>query len=82
LLNVRTLLFASYRDLAGCEAVEIRLAPGATVEDLVTELRRATPGLDRLPTTVAVAVNQRYVPASETLHDGDEVALIPPVAGG
>jgi molybdopterin converting factor small subunit len=29
-----------------------------------------------------VAVNMDYAPAATALRDGDEVALIPPVAGG
>jgi molybdopterin converting factor small subunit len=28
------------------------------------------------------AVNESYVPADQLLRDGDEVAFIPPVAGG
>jgi molybdopterin converting factor small subunit len=28
------------------------------------------------------AVNREYVPASTALNDGDEVAFLPPVAGG
>jgi molybdopterin converting factor small subunit len=31
---------------------------------------------------LAVAVNQEYVDAGWVLHDGDEVALLPPVSGG
>jgi len=29
-----------------------------------------------------VAVNHSYVPPETLLHEGDEVALIPPVSGG
>ena len=29
-----------------------------------------------------IAVNESYVNADEALHDGDELAFIPPVAGG
>jgi molybdopterin converting factor small subunit len=31
---------------------------------------------------IAVAVNQEYAKTSDVLHDGDEVALLPPVSGG
>jgi molybdopterin converting factor small subunit len=40
------------------------------------------PGADRLPPAPVVAVNQQYATAHQRLTPGDEVALIPPVAGG
>lgn len=80
-MRIRTLLFATYRDLAGTESVEIELPPGSTAADLVARLRSLR-GLDVLPAEPALAVNQAYAPLSTGLFDGDEVALLPPVAGG
>lgn len=80
-MRIRTLFFATYRDMAGAEAMELDLPPGATAADLVLRLR-AEPGLHRLPSEPALAVNEEYAPLSTTLSDGDEVALLPPVAGG
>lgn len=80
-MHVRTLLFATYRELAGAEALEIELPVGATAADLVDRLRSTT-GLHRLPEEPALAVNQVYASLSTPLSDGDEVALLPPVAGG
>jgi MoaD family protein len=80
-MRVRTLLFATYRDMAGSESLDIELPGGATAGDLVTRLR-ARRGMERLPEEPALAVNQVYAPLSTPLSDGDEVALLPPVAGG
>lgn len=80
-MRIRTLLFAVYRDMAGTDAIDLDLPAGATAADLVGRLR-AEPGLDRLPAEPALAVNHEYVPLSTGLADGDEVALLPPVAGG
>ena len=77
----RTLLYATYRDMAGAEELEIELPGGATAGDLVERLR-ARDGLDRLPAEPALAVNQVYASLGTPLSDGDEVALLPPVAGG
>jgi molybdopterin converting factor small subunit len=52
------------------------------VADLVKELRGRGPPFDRLPAEPAVAVNRTYALLSEPLGSGDEVAFIPPVAGG
>ena len=80
-MRVRTLLFATYRDMAGTEELEVELPGGATAGDLVERLR-SRPGLDRLPTEPALAVNQVYAALTTPLSDGDEIALLPPVAGG
>ena len=81
-VTVQTLFFASYRDLLGVSRLDVELAEGSTVADLVHELRGRGAPFDTLPAEPAVAVNRTYAPLSETLGSGDEVAFIPPVAGG
>jgi molybdopterin converting factor subunit 1 len=78
---VRSLFFAQYRDFAGADEMNVELPEGASVADLVARLR-AGGGLSRLPASPVVAVNMDYAPHSTALCDGDEVAFIPPVAGG
>ena len=80
-MSVTVLLFASYADQFGAASLPVELAPDSTVGDLLSDLRQR-PGGDRLPVSPLVAVNQRYANASTPIGDGDEVALIPPVAGG
>jgi molybdopterin converting factor subunit 1 len=81
-MTVRTLFFATYRDLAGTDGFAVTLPEGARAEHLVALLRARGGGLAALPETPAVAVNMRYAPLSTVLAEGDEVAFIPPVAGG
>lgn len=78
---MRVLLFASYADALGGSSIDVPLAPGATVAQLV-EAVRALPGARTLPPRPMVAVNQAYAGADDLIGAGDEVALIPPVAGG
>lgn len=80
-MRVRALFFASYREWAGRDALELELGEGATVADAVAALRRR-PGLARIPEVPVVAVNEEYAQPETALRDGDEVALIPPVSGG
>jgi len=42
----------------------------------------AMPGASRLPPAPLVAVNCTYAVTTTNLSDGDEIAFIPPVAGG
>ena len=77
---VRVRLFAAYREAAGTGRLEMPLASGARVRDLVEALAGRIPALVAAPGLVAV--NQTYVGPDVILHDGDEVALIPSVCGG
>ena len=81
-MSVQALFFAAYRDLLGTSQLDVDLPAGATVADLVQELRGRGAPFDRLPREPAIAVNRAYALHSEALRPGDEVAFIPPVAGG
>ena len=76
------LFFATYREALGSEETSLTLSPGARVSDLVVALRERGHPYDRLPLDPAVAVNQSYVVGDPELASGDEVAFIPPIAGG
>lgn len=80
--TIRTLFFASYRDLAGADELAVSLPEPARVADLVDALRARGGAWSKLPACPAVAVNLEYASPGQTLREGDEVALIPPVAGG
>lgn len=81
-MRVNLLLFAFYRDLAGTGQFQLDLPDGATVRDLLGRLKDRGDGFARLPPEPAVAVNTDYAALDTPLHDGDDVALLPPVAGG
>ncbi len=80
-MKVHALFFASYAEAFGRSEQAIELPAGATVDDFVAAIR-TDPAAARVPPHPLVAVNQRYARADTKLADGDEVALIPPVAGG
>ena len=79
-VNVR--LFASYRERAGRSQVELEVPSGATVGRLASDVHSCFPGMTKRPESLVVAVNREYRDHQYELHDGDEVALIPPVSGG
>lgn len=74
-------LFAAYADLVGKPTIEVPIQPGDMVSDLLRNLR-GLPAASTLPATARVAVNQRFADDNAPVHADDEVALIPPVAGG
>lgn len=80
-MRVLVRLFASYREAAGVGRIDLELAPGATVRDAIALVAREHPLITE-GRSVVIARNREYVGPDETLSDGDEVALIPPVSGG
>jgi len=81
-ISVNALFFAAYRDLLGTGELVVELKEGATVADLVEALKDRGRPFDALPSIPAVAVNHVYAFMDEPLASDDEVAFIPPVAGG
>ena len=77
----RVLLFARYAECFGAESLDVQLSAPATVADLVLALRQL-PGGELLPPQPLVAVNLTQVGNAHRLAAGDEIALLPPLAGG
>lgn len=80
-MRVRLRLFAMYAEAFGRTELSLDLPQGATVAEVLAVVR-ADPASSRLPPSPLVAVNLHYARPETALNEGDEVALIPPVAGG
>lgn len=80
-IRVDLLFFALYRDMTGTAERSVNVPPGTVVAELV-RIVRALPGCERLPAEPVVAVNQEYAALDTVIYDNDEVAFLPPVAGG
>ena len=81
-MRVRVLYFAVVRERLHRDQETLELPDGATVGALLDDLDRRHPGVAALRRHLQVARNRELVREGEPLADGDEVALIPPVAGG
>ena len=81
-MRVRVRLFASLREAAGQERLELELPDGAKVEDAWRRLSSDHPALESRRQSLGAAVNRAYAGFETVLRDGDEVAFIPPVSGG
>ncbi len=80
--RISVLYFGPAADRAGCSSEEIELEGSAGLPDLMREICALHPGIEPQKKILRFAVNQEYVEGDTALRDGDEVALIPPVAGG
>ncbi len=80
-MKVQILFFASLRERTGQKSMEHEISPGTTAADLLEQLRRDLPAMTSAG-RISLAVNEEYCEPTQELHDGDEIALIPPVSGG
>ena len=81
-LRVKVLFFASYADLLGRDEWESRFPIASRVSDVVHRVRSELPKGDLMPERPLVAQNQEHVRLDAMVHDGDEIAFLPPLAGG
>ncbi len=81
-MKVRVLYFAAARDLASVESERVPLKERASVGDLAGEIVRLHPSLKALERSVRFSVNFEVAERDAPLRDGDEVGVLPPVAGG
>ena len=81
-MKVKVRLFGSLREEAGCQELEMELADNGCVADLRTALGRRFASVEVLGERLRLAVNLELAREDQGLAEGDEVALLPPVAGG
>lgn len=81
-MKVRVIYFGMLKDAVGRQIDEVTLPEGATLGDLVEDRIQHTDVIDNFRKVLAFSVNQDYAQLSTVLHDGDEIAMLPPVSGG
>jgi molybdopterin synthase catalytic subunit len=81
-VKIHVLYFAVFRERLGRDEEDIEIADGATVATAIDVLGAAHADIAKLRGRFRVAVNHDFAEENQVLRDGDEVALIPPVAGG
>jgi molybdopterin converting factor small subunit len=80
--TVRVRFFARYAELAGRSEGTVSVPLPATVSDVMRRIRDEWPGTSALPPQPLTALNLRHVRLDAAVSDGDEVAFLPPLAGG
>lgn len=81
-MKVRLLFFAVLRDITGSDARDLTLDDGTTARQVWESLRTSYAKLAEYAQPPMVAINETYAMPDDVLRDGDELAFIPPVAGG
>lgn len=81
-MRVSVRLFASAREAAGQDTIDLDLPGAANVDSVLLRLGSECPRLAPHLPHVMVAVNTEYADRQTEVHEGDEIAIIPPVSGG
>jgi molybdopterin synthase sulfur carrier subunit len=81
-MSIHIRYFAALRETVGQGEETLDLPAGTTVAEVRTLLLDRYPALTGTLERSAVAINRSYGTIQEVLHDGDELAFIPPVGGG
>ncbi|HEX9650735.1 MAG TPA: molybdopterin converting factor subunit 1 [Cyclobacteriaceae bacterium] len=79
-MKIKVLLFGIAREIAGSSSVELELE-NPKVDNLIKKLQDKHEEFRQLK-SVLVAVNNEYANPDQLLSSEDEIAVIPPVAGG
>lgn len=81
-MRIRVLFFAAYRERIGSGELHVELPGPSTVAELLQTLWEQGEPYTELPAGPVVAVNREFASPDTPLKEGDEVAFVPPVAGG
>ena len=81
-MHVTVKLFALIREKAGTDTLALDLPHGTDLKQMVEAIRHQQPALEPYLDNLRFSLDMDFVEADTTLHDGDEVVLIPPVSGG
>jgi molybdopterin converting factor subunit 1 len=81
-MRVTVRLFARLREIVGAPEVSRDVPEGATLGVVWDRLAAEYPGLAPYRASISGAVNADYARMRAEVHDGDEVAFLPPVSGG
>jgi molybdopterin synthase sulfur carrier subunit len=81
-IKVKVLYFANAKEVTGTREEEFILSNPASSDLLLRRILEIHPGIKNLRKTISISVNRKIISEDIPLNDKDEVALLPPVAGG
>ncbi len=81
-MRVRLLLFAGLREAVGTKEHLLELEDASSLAQVLQRAEQELPQVARYRGRLLVSLNEDRAPLDTPVHDGDEVALLPPMSGG
>ena len=81
-MKVHVQFYAQLGDLIGMRELDVDLAEGATVRELLDQLYAKQPALRSHDKSILIGAGVEFVDRSYKLKPGEEIAIMPPVQGG
>ena len=79
---IRVHFFAQIKEAFGQSGRDLELPAGATAGEAAKKLMKESAAAQIRNLPLSYAVNDSYASADSKLNEGDELVLLPPVAGG
>ena len=81
-VTIRVRAFARYAELLGADVIDVEVTAPTRVNDVVAALRAQAPDGHLIPEHPMVSVNLEHIHADQAVGETDEIAILPPLAGG
>lgn len=81
-MRVRVQFYAQLRDLLEMRELDVDLAEGATVGDLLDQIYAQQPKLRPHDKSILIGAGVEFVDRNYKVKPGDEISIMPPVQGG
>lgn len=81
-MRVHLVYLGQLKESVGRLSETVDIPEGSTLRDLLDVCQQNAPSIADFRKILAYSINYEYAGLNQTLKDGDEVALLPPVSGG
>ncbi len=81
-MRIGVQFYSQLKELAGAGETELELGEGSTAGDLLAELYRRHPRLEKWDRNILIGAGVEFVDRAYRIQPGDEIAIMPPVQGG
>jgi molybdopterin converting factor small subunit len=81
-MRLRVQFFSQLKEIIGADELTFDLPAGTSVADLLAQLYRAHPALEKWDRTLLVGAGVEFVGRDYLLQPNDQIAIMPPVQGG